>query len=916
MKKFLTVLLVIAVMFTFSFGSAFADTSTAVPESGSYLAKLTAAESSMVKELESWKAAVVANLANNYTMSVGTTPKTITVPKSVYTAVADKVYSDLRNVINNAVATKKAAYEAMSAADKATADAQTAATVLSDAEAVDITVTGEWYSGKDWDDIQQISFQSLVLGNDTQDAGSPAYLEDIYVGAYSAVLDYVVGEYNKVDLSAYSDDVMTAKDAYKTTYAKFAADEKDRIIAEIKTKTFASADDNAKKADVLAAIQSYMDGLKADTTALDGTVVTYVFMPNTLFLDIDRDGVYDAADGDTYLVTKDSYGTGATTLAAKKAETIAEINSAAAKFYADAVTAYNTAMASATTYAQKVAAKDALDKATAEKDAFVEVETYNTNEMTSAASLPAAGTYTTNFVYANYAAKTGWFVNPNTPFTNRVDLYEQVEAYVAEQKLAVEKDGTLKYDSTKLDKNLADAKKTIFGGNPYTVANVVIGADIPDDLAWEQQKAVAQLEDERDTKLYNKDGSDKYYEVEKNKLIAKYDEAIAKVNAATTVKQVKQLPTTLSTSTITEKAATRTAIKGLTSFAKEWGKIQNYLGSLNYGLNSWNDNYRTYTQDDLAAFYAAKGARTNAEIEALLAEAKADVDATATKKANDETQKAIEKMVADLPNALTLADKAAVEAAWTALDDFGGSINNQARLDSAVAVVQSAERKAIDKMFADLPSLSKLTLANKDAVAAAKDAIKAYNSTMMYNDTYDKTELTKYQNQIRDLEKASVAAQIAALSADATKAQVEAARAAYDAFVEEYTNALTGYDARRVINIDKLLYAEASLANNLVSDVQALKITASSTVKKGSITVKWKVEGNAAAADGYQIYRSVKKNSGFGTKPIFTTAKQTYKNTKGLKKGTRYYYKVRAYKVVDGKKIYSDWSNKAYRVAK
>ena len=42
----------------------------------------------------------------------------------------------------------------------------------------------------------------------------------------------------------------------------------------------------------------------------------------------------------------------------------------------------------------------------------------------------------------------------------------------------------------------------------------------------------------------------------------------------------------------------------------------------------------------------------------------------------------------------------------------------------------------------------------------------------------------------------------------------------------------------------------------------------------------------------------------------------TYKNTKGLEAGTRYYFKVRAVAEIDGEVYVSDWSNKAYRVAK
>ena len=94
-----------------------------------------------------------------------------------------------------------------------------------------------------------------------------------------------------------------------------------------------------------------------------------------------------------------------------------------------------------------------------------------------------------------------------------------------------------------------------------------------------------------------------------------------------------------------------------------------------------------------------------------------------------------------------------------------------------------------------------------------------------------------------------------------------------------------------------------------------LKASSSQGVdKKGRryIKVRWTKKGSAVT--GYQVYRSEKKNSGY--KKYFTTKKQCYYNTKSLKKGKRYYYKVRAYTVIEGKTYYSGWSNIAYRTVK
>lgn len=79
----------------------------------------------------------------------------------------------------------------------------------------------------------------------------------------------------------------------------------------------------------------------------------------------------------------------------------------------------------------------------------------------------------------------------------------------------------------------------------------------------------------------------------------------------------------------------------------------------------------------------------------------------------------------------------------------------------------------------------------------------------------------------------------------------------------------------------------------------------SGKAKGDSAALVWTKHSNVK---GYEIYRSKQKSSGYKRIGTFTTNKTTAcRNTK-LSRGT-YYYKVRSYIVVDGKKYYGAFSN-------
>ena len=95
------------------------------------------------------------------------------------------------------------------------------------------------------------------------------------------------------------------------------------------------------------------------------------------------------------------------------------------------------------------------------------------------------------------------------------------------------------------------------------------------------------------------------------------------------------------------------------------------------------------------------------------------------------------------------------------------------------------------------------------------------------------------------------------------------------------------------------------------------------TMKNGKKAVKitwYNKNGEIMDFDGVEIYRSTKKNSGYGNKPFYATkgskSKGYYINTKDVKVGTTYYYRVRGYVIIDGQKHYTDYSLKAIRTVK
>ena len=206
----------------------------------------------------------------------------------------------------------------------------------------------------------------------------------------------------------------------------------------------------------------------------------------------------------------------------------------------------------------------------------------------------------------------------------------------------------------------------------------------------------------------------------------------------------------------------------------------------------------------------------------------------------------------------------------------------------------------------DYLALANEALANDDvekaqeylakAEEAMDEAEAAEDASIEDRQEMDKA-LKEAQKQLAEAleqsEKDKVAAEAALKKAEAALKEAEAAKKEAEAAKKE---------------------AEAAKneAKKTKFQVKKISIKTIKRPKKKAIKITWK---KVSGADGYQI-RYSKKSNFKSAKTITAKASATSKTITKLTSKKKYYVRIRAYKVINGKKVYTKWSSKKYAVVK
>ncbi len=918
MKKFLTVLLALSVVFTYSFSAV--GTVFAVTDEGTFNGNVNQAQAQVTETLNSSYNNVVKNItAAEYDTGY-------TASKAAWTAAAQLIKDKQLAAITARTNEIKGKY-----ADLQDLTVNEIVALYSEAKGDD---TKNDFASDAPVLVQGDLNDALYANDDVKDAVARADFAEKKAEALNAV--------DKINLSIYSTtvDKVTKKSGYDLAKEKIA-----EIKKEINAVTIAA------NADV-SAVKTALGKIGATETVTYNTA-TGEYGTETATVDAgalkDVVKIVDSTDANVvigyklanalnYLTTAKEEAD-ATTLAAKKAAYLSRVNANAAQYLASNATATG----------------DTAAKVKAEKDAYVAGMTAIINAVTTDAELSAIATSTDTIAV------------PTTDFfytANAVKISD-LETVAAKYKAYKDADGNTVKDADAIDKIVADAKvaayKTNAAWSGYDAAEAEIKSDAT-NAAAAVSKEVIELEKADIEKGRAEALAEGYYAPEEAKVNALFDKLIAAVDAAKTATEVQDVYTNnnavVGLDEIYTKEDLLDEIKAMAGFTTNKTALEAYKTMLNAGFTSADAGYRDFTAYDdnfFADLYASNGARTTEKVAALLNTAKAVLDAAKTKGQIAADKKAVEDKIAALPATITTANAAAVTAAFDAAVAYNKDANktmdntdiaNIATLKLAISALAKAEKKEITDAIAKLPA--NVTSADKENIKTLVAKEKAFNEKCDTGKIYEGvtrftdaeiTTLTDKLVTIRGQELAAVKKAIDAIPFNVTeahKALVETARALYDAYVAEYTDytapAPSGeYNQNAAKDIPdakfkELADAEATLAalekdavEKIIKAVESFKIKVTTKRYTGSkMRINWTTTGDESAIDGYRVYYSTKKsNSGY--KYLTKTTKKYINHTsikKNVKKGTRVYYRVRAYVEIDGVRYFSDYSTVGNRIWK